>query len=383
MIQEVAFKIRQARSPPVPPRPGPGRATFAAILHDATCPAGSCHDATRADRRRDRVARLPGARRGRSRAADRAAGVGGRRERAAIRHLESADLEAAWRRRRAGAAGRPGAADARRRAGQDAAYRQPPLRSADRAGRRPQRHHRRGRRRGGGRRGGLRRRDLPAGRAAGARAHDVAGAGRQRHRRQGRRQPRARQEPDRRVPSADRGGRRPGRARDAAPPRVPCRALRGRQVRRHREPRPVRPRGPRPHRDLPAPAGGAGARDRRVVPHQGRGRGGGRTRGRAATHPQLRPHRRPRDRGGERIPALPARRGGRLRHARRGRHRRGARGAVQGRLLGPRRSHHQARPPAAGERPERVGDRRSHPPGQEGDRGDGCTWCCRRGWARR
>ena len=39
--------------------------------------------------------------------------------------------------------------------------------------------------------------------------------------------------------------------------------------------------------------------DRRVVPHQGGGRVEGRARRRAAPHPQLRPHRRPRARGGD------------------------------------------------------------------------------------
>ena len=61
--------------------------------------------------------------------------------------------------------------------------------------------------------------------------------------------------------------------------------------------------------------GAARRRDRRVVPHQGRGRLGGRARSRAAPRPQLRPHHRPRARGGDQVQALPPWRGGRLRHA--------------------------------------------------------------------
>ena len=50
---------------------------------------------------------------------------------------------------------------------------------------------------------------------------------------------------------------------------------------------------------------------RRVVPDQGGDRRAGRARSRAAPHAQLRPHRRPRARGGDEVPPLPPRRGGR------------------------------------------------------------------------
>ncbi len=66
---------------------------------------------------------------------------------------------------------------------------------------------------------------------------------------------------------------------------------------------------------------------RRVVPHQGRRRLEGRARKRAAPHPQLRPHRRPRARGGHEVPPLPSRRSDRLRDARGGRPRRRTRRA--------------------------------------------------------
>ena len=66
------------------------------------------------------------------------------------------------------------------------------------------RRDRRGRRRRHRRPGGVRRRHLPSRRPPRPRAHHADGAGRQRDRRQGRRQPCARQEPDRRLPSAAR-----------------------------------------------------------------------------------------------------------------------------------------------------------------------------------
>ena len=66
------------------------------------------------------------------------------------------------------------------------------------------------------------------------------------------------------------------------------------------------------------------------LPHQGRRRVGGRARSRAAARAELRPHRRPRARSGDEVPALPPRRGGRLRHAGRRRARRSARGALAG-----------------------------------------------------
>ena len=100
---------------------------------------------------------------------------------------------------------------------------------------------------------------------------------------------------------------------------------------------------------------------RRVVPHQGRRRRGRRTRSRTAQHSELRPHRGPRHRGGHQVPALPPRRSGRLRDARRRRAGRGARRARRPGPAGAGRSHRQPRarcPPIA----RRLGwpDHRGH-----------------------
>ena len=63
----------------------------------------------------------------------------------------------------------------------------------------------------------------------------------------------------------------------------------------------------------------AAAGDRGIVPHQGVDRRAGRARNRAPANAQFRPHGGPRARSGDEVSAVPARRGGGLRHARRGR----------------------------------------------------------------
>ena len=177
----------------------------------------------------------------------------------------------------------------------------------------------------------------------------------------------------------------PDGAGDAAAPRVPRRALRGGQVRRDREPRRCSTASRATLTAIFARDPAALAADhRRVVPHQGGRRRAGRARGRPAPHPELRPHRRPRARGRHEVPALPPRRGGRLRHA----GRRGAR----------RRARRAARRPTATRSPRSItswGRCRRSPtcrPAEvaRGDRGTtrrwspaGCTSCCRRRSARR
>ncbi len=112
---------------------------------------------------------------------------------------------------------------------------------------------------------------------------------------------------------------------NAAAPRVPRRPVRGDQIRHRLQRRPVRAarsRGWAPDRsDIP------GRRDahRRLLPHQGRNRVGGRARSGRAPRAQLRPHRRARDRGAHRLPQVPPRRGRGVGHAgRRPGRRRGA-----------------------------------------------------------
>ena len=157
----------------------------------------------------------------------------------ALRRLEPGDLAPS----RARASSRPLAGRAhpaaRRRALQDAGDRCRAIydalirggadRGSAHRGRRRRRHRRYRRIRG---------RQLPARHHARARADDAAGAGGQLHRRQGRRQPRARQEPDRRVPSA-RARASPIRSCSRTLPRREFRSgpLRGGQVRRDRQPR--------------------------------------------------------------------------------------------------------------------------------------------------
>ena len=113
----------------------------------------------------------------------------------------------------------------------------------------------------------------------------------------------------------------PRRAAHAAAAGVPVRALRGGQVRGDLEPAALRSPGALDQEDLRPRPGGADAGNRGVGADQGRGGVEGRARGRAAAHPQLRPHHRPRAGSRDRLPALPPRRGDRLRHAGRGRHR--------------------------------------------------------------
>ena len=224
----------------------------------------------------------------------------------------------------------------RRRALQEPAVGLAHLRRADPRRRRSRQRHRRRRRRRHRRHRRLRRGHLPARHHARARADDAAGAGRQLDRRQGRRQPRARQEPDRRLPSA---------GASSSSIRCCCATLPRREFRSglyevvkygdDRQPRRCSTGSPRDTKAIFArDPDGAGAGHRRVVPHQGRRRLEGRARERAAAHPQLRPHRRPRARGGHEVPALPPRRGDRLRHARRRRPRGRARRAGRARAPG-------------------------------------------------
>ena len=110
---------------------------------------------------------------------------------------------------------------------------------------------------------------------------------------------------------------RSARAEHAAPPGVPRRPLRGREVRSHRE----RPRcssgGPaEPERHLRPGRGGARPDHLRVLRDQGGRRRARRARAGRTPSPELRSHDRPRARGHHQLPPLPARRSGRLRHAR-------------------------------------------------------------------
>ena len=103
-------------------------------------------------------------------------------------------------------------------------------------------------------------------------------------------------------------------------------------------PHAVRARWPRAgRRSSRRNAGRADGRHRRIVPDQGGRRGGRREGIRAAPHSELRPHGRPRARSGDEVPALPSRRSGRLRHARRRGARRVARRAGRARSHGARR----------------------------------------------
>ena len=160
----------------------------------------------------------------------------------------------------------------RRRTRQDAAHRGPRLRWPDRRRCGSGRHRRRAGRRCPRRSGGLRRRHLPARRAAGTGADHAHGPGRQRHRRQGRRQPPAREEPDRRLPpAAGRAGRSRG-AGHAAAARVPGRPLRGDQIRRDRRCGVARPARRRARRGAHAARRRAGRAGHHLLPDQG-GRG--------------------------------------------------------------------------------------------------------------
>ena len=141
-------------------------------------------------------------------------------------------------------------------------------------------------------------------------------------RRQGRRQPSARQEPDRVVLPAARRDHRSVGAGHAAEARIPRGPVRGGEVRRDVEPGALRSDRPRPEGDLRSRAGRAHADHRRIVPDQGERRGGGREGIGLAADSQLRPHGGTRDRGRDEVQAVPARRGRRLRHARRRRDRR-------------------------------------------------------------
>ncbi len=123
--------------------------------------------------------------------------------------------------------------------------------------------------------------------------------------------------------------------------------LRGREVRHDVEPRPVRSRRPLGEGPLQARPRRAAAGDCRKLRHQGRRRRARRARERPAARAQLRPHRRPCPRGHHEVQAVPARRGGGVRHARGGRSRRRPRAAGGLRSRRARRADPAARAAAA------------------------------------
>ncbi len=200
------------------------------------------------------------------------------------------------------AAGRDGEDDGRGRAG---AARAGSRRDDARGPRgRPRRRCRR-------RPGRLLRPPLPARRPGRAGADHAGRPGRLGLRRQDRGRPARGQELRRRLPPA---GRRPRRHGDA---RQPARGGAGGGIRRAAQDRPAGGRRP-----LGAHACARGARSRaacrarlRLRSLQVRGRRRRRARRRPARRAQPRPHGRARDRGGERLRALPPRRGGRARPA--------------------------------------------------------------------
>ena len=177
-------------------------------------------------------------------------------------------------------------------------------RVCDATARRPDRAQRCGggarRRRGRRSRRFRRRRPAPRHRFR-AGADDAAGAGRFLGRRQDRDQRPPRQEPRRRVPSADPGGRRHRAARHAAGARVPRRLRRGREIRTARRRELLR----LARRQLARRVRRAGrAREHAIavaLPRQGRDRRARRARDRRPHAAQPRPHLRPRLRGRGRL----------------------------------------------------------------------------------
>ncbi len=143
---------------------------------------------------------------------------------------------------------------------------------------------------------------LPARHAPRSGADDAGGAGRLGLRRQDRRGPAGGQELRGRLPPAGGGALRSGRARHAAAGGGRGRLRRGGQDRadRRRVALGARAPGRRARR----------ARDHGLPADEARGGGRGRARRRAPPGAEPRPHRRPRDRGGHRLRALPPRRGG-------------------------------------------------------------------------
>src|SRR3989441_1751485 len=201
---------------------------------------------------------------------------------------------------------------------------------------------------------------------------DGAGPGRRFHRRQDGDRPPPGKEPHRRIPPAAARPRRSGRRADPARARVSLRACRDRQARnragggvlRGARARRGAASGPRARR--------ARADHRRVMPPQGLRRRARRTRGRAASRTQLRPHHRPRPRGRYGVRALHPRRGGLAGHRRGGAPRAAARrrrrrdgraaGTAAGRARPPRpyrRDRRGAR--RGGDRPRQEGEGRSRP----------------------
>ena len=134
-----------------------------------------------------------------------------------------------------------------------------------------------------------------------------------RDRRQGRRRPAGRQEPGRRVPPAARRDLGRGAVAHAATARLHRGPRRGREA--LADPGPAvagRARAQRRASDRRrARRGAADPRDRPFLAAQGADRLVRPDRARAARDPQLRPHDRSRPGGGDRLPGLPPRRGGR------------------------------------------------------------------------
>ena len=146
------------------------------------------------------------------------------------------------------------------------------------------------------------------------------------------------------------------------------------------EPPAVRSRGRFAEVALRARSGRAAARDRRIVPHQGRRRREDEREHGVRRIAELRPYGGTRARGGHQIPPVPARRSHRLRHARRGRTCRSpADDARRARREALARPHHQAGSAPAGRRP--GAPRRSWRPCATTRRSsaDSCTSCCRPG----
>ena len=146
------------------------------------------------------------------------------------------------------------------------------LRGADRGEDRAQRSRDRARRRRGRRSRRLCGGDPAPRRRFRADADLAAGAGRFLGRRQDRHQLAAGQEPGRRVSPADAGDRRHRGARHAVAARVPRRLCRGRQIRRCSATPPSSPGSKPTGADVFAGGAGARARDRHLLPRQGRDR---------------------------------------------------------------------------------------------------------------
>ena len=184
------------------------------------------------------------------------------------------------------------------------------LRGADRGQDRAQRSGDRARRRRGRRSRGLCRGDPAPRRRFRAGADLAAGAGGFLRRRQDRHQLAAGQELARRVSSAGAGDRRHRRAGHAVAAPVPRRLCRSRQIWRARRRGLLRLAGSQSRRHL-FRRRGARARDRHLLPRQGRDRLARRARDRRARAAQSRPHLWPRAGSGDRLFRSPVPRRGR------------------------------------------------------------------------